>query len=247
VSAAAAWCLLSAVARAVQQALLGLGSTSGAIVNGCHTTLLLPRERDSGPAGAGAAGEPLWLARDSHRPVGTTADYCRRCFAIAPSSVRGRVLAVETNRTGTATVTAGRCDCGRAVDDARCLQSGVERHPQLAPSRSRKRHTGEALLRLNGSRMHKSGPAARPDLERSVLGGSANPSEDRIGGAGWISRCRVGYAPSDENGSRDRCPTAPATARLGSRKGGISPRRGKLRGRYCGLTRVQSSLNEMLS
>jgi hypothetical protein len=62
--------LLSAVARAGQQALLGLDSTSGAIVNGCHTTLLLllPRERDSGPAGAGAADEPLWLARDFARP-----------------------------------------------------------------------------------------------------------------------------------------------------------------------------------
>ncbi len=47
VSAAAAWCLLSAVARAVQEALLGLDSTSGAIVNGYHTTLL-PRASLSG-------------------------------------------------------------------------------------------------------------------------------------------------------------------------------------------------------
>ncbi len=95
--------------------------------------------------------------------------------------------------------------------------------------------------------MHKSGPAARPDLERSVLGGSANPSEDRIGGAGWISRCRVGYAPSDENGSRERRQTAPATACLESRETGSIAATRKLRGRYCGLTRVQSSLNEMLS
>lgn len=43
-----------------------------------------------------------------------------------------------------AAVTARPRDCSRAVDDARRFQSGVERDPQQALNRSRKRRKAEA-------------------------------------------------------------------------------------------------------
>ncbi len=45
-----AWCLLSPVALAAQQALSALDATSEAIANGCHTALLLPRASHSDSA-----------------------------------------------------------------------------------------------------------------------------------------------------------------------------------------------------
>ncbi len=80
--------------------------------------------------------------------VGRTDDR-NRGIAITRLGRIARVLAVETDRPGTVTVAAGRCDYGRAVDDARGLQSGVERDPQLALSRSRKRHKGEVAAEID--------------------------------------------------------------------------------------------------
>jgi hypothetical protein len=47
------------------------------------------------------------------------------------------LVAVECNRPDAAAVAAGPRDRSRAVDDARCLQSGVERDPQQAVRRAR--------------------------------------------------------------------------------------------------------------
>jgi hypothetical protein len=103
-----------------------------------------------------------------------------------------RVLAVETDRPGTATVAAGRRDYSRVADEARCLQSGVERDPQLALSRSpalplsrsRKRRKADVLAATGRSIKRGSQPDAKAGLPGDWI--HANPQA----GAARSTACR---------------------------------------------------------
>jgi hypothetical protein len=52
-----------------------------------------------------------------NRPTRLNADVCSRSKGITPICGGARSDPVETDRPGTATVAAGRCDYSRAVDD----------------------------------------------------------------------------------------------------------------------------------
>ena len=98
------------------------------------------------------AGGEVRAVRLAHSPGKAAVRAARRDDrvrgnAIVPHGSVARPLAVESNRPGTATGAARTIDYSRAVDDARCLQSGVERDPQLALSRSRKRRKASVRLR----------------------------------------------------------------------------------------------------
>ncbi len=60
-----------------------------------------------------------------------------------PDAARSRP--VDSDRAGTPTVAARRCDHSRAVDDARCLQCGISPDLQLALSTYRKRRKASVM------------------------------------------------------------------------------------------------------
>jgi hypothetical protein len=113
-----------------------------------------------------------------------------------------RVLAVETDRPGTATVAAGRRDYSRVADEARCLQSGVERDPQLALSRSPALPLSRSRKRRKADVLAATGRSIKGEVSRMP-----RPVCLAIGFTRIRKPAPRGRPPADANGlRRSKCP-----------------------------------------
>ena len=121
-----------------------------------------------------------FLCRPSDRQPRCRADDRLRGEAITPTDAGARALAVECDRPDAAAVAAGPRGCSGAIDDARRLQSGVERDLQLTLSRSRNSSQSESATTRRAGRecISPDGPP-RPISGRSQVGDCERRDHER--------------------------------------------------------------------